>query len=115
MKRPIEPTTSLTIETPAGLVEVEVEFKDGRIGSASFINVESCLRHDRVDVDLPELGSVNVSIAYGGDFYCFVDADALGLELKAYTEPQMVAAAKAILPAVNAKLPIRHPKPPDIM
>ena len=72
MKRPIEPTTSLTIETPAGLVEAEVEFKDGRVGSASFINVESFLLHDRVDVDVPELGSVNLSIAYGGEFDCFV-------------------------------------------
>jgi proline racemase len=114
MKRPTKPTTPLTIETPAGLVEAEVEFKDGRVGSASFINVESFLLYDRVDVDVPELGSVNVSIAYGGDFYCFVDADALGLELAAHTEPQMVTAAKAILPTVNAKVPIRHPKRPDI-
>ena len=114
MKRPTEPTTSLTIETPAGLVEAEVEFKGGRVGSASFINVESFLLHDRVDIDVPRLGSVNLSIAYGGDFYCFVDADALELELAAHTEPQMVAAAKAILPVVNAELPIRHPKRPDI-
>jgi proline racemase len=114
MKRPTEPTTPLTIETPAGLVEAEVEFKDGRVGSASFINVESFLLHDRGDIDVPRLGSVNLSIAYGGDFYCFVDADALELELGAHTEPQMVAAAKAILPVVNAKLPIRHPKRPDI-
>ncbi len=114
MKPAIEPVTELKIETPAGLVEAEVEFSGGRVGAVSFVNVESFLLYDRVEVDVPDLGRITVSIAYGGDFYCFVDADALGLELAPHTEPQMVAAAKALLPAVNAQLGIRHPKRPDI-
>jgi proline racemase len=53
-------------------------------------------------------------VAYGGDFYCFVDADALGVELGAHTEPRMVEVATKVIPALNQQLAIRHPKRPDI-
>ncbi len=114
MKAAVEPVTRLRIETPAGLVEAEVEFSDGRVGAVSFVNVESFLLHDRVSVEVPDLGTLTVSVAYGGDFYCFVDADALSLELAPHTEGALVAAAKKIMPAVNEQLDIRHPKRPDI-
>jgi proline racemase len=114
MRPAVEPVTRLKIETPAGLVEADVEVADGRIGAVSFVNVESFLLHDRVPVDVPDLGTLTVSVAYGGDFYCFVDADPLGIELAAHTEPEMVALAKKIIPAVNGQLDIRHPKRPDI-
>ena len=114
MKAAVEPVTPLRIETPAGLIEAEVEFTGGRIGAVSFVNVESFLLHDRATVDVPDLGRLTVSVTYGGDFYCFVDADALGVELAAHTEPEMVAAARKIIPAVNRQLSIRHPKRPDI-
>src|SRR5205823_3468414 len=72
------------------------------------------LLHDRVVIQVPDLGPLTVSIAYGGDFYCFVDADRLNLELAPHTEADMVAAAKRIIPAANRQLAIRHPKRPDI-
>ena len=48
---------------------------------SSFVNVESFVLYDRVPVEVPDFGRLTVSIAYGGDFYCFVDADAIGVEL----------------------------------
>ncbi len=114
MKAAVEPRVPIRIETPAGLVEAEVEVSGGRVGAVRFVNVESFVLYDDVEVVVPELGRMKVSIAYGGDFYCFVDADALGLELAAHTEPEMVAVAKKVIPAVNAQLQIRHPKRPDI-
>jgi proline racemase len=114
MKAATEPKTVLKIETPAGLVEAEVAVADGRIGAVSFVNVDSFVLHDGVRVEVPELGPLTVSIAYGGDFYCFVDADALGLELAPHTDAAMIALANRIIPAVNAQLKIRHPERPDI-
>jgi proline racemase len=81
MKPAVEPVTRLRIDTPAGLVEAEVEVKDGSIGAVSFLNVESFLLHDRAKIEVPGLGPLTVSVAYGGDFYCFVDADALAWSL----------------------------------
>ena len=114
MKAAVEPATRLRIETPAGLVEAEVEVAGGRVGAVGFVNVESFVLYDRVPVDVPDFGRLTVSIAYGGDFYCFVDADAIGVELGPHCEPQMLAVAEKVIPAVNEQLSIRHPKRPDI-
>src|SRR5690606_11088606 len=114
MKAAVEPVTSLRIETPAGLVTAEVAVEGGRVGAGSLVYVESFVLQCRVPVRAPGLGRVAVSFADGGDFYCLVDADALGLELGAHTEAAMVGMAKKIIPAVNEQLDIRHPRRPDI-
>ena len=114
MKAAVEPLTPLRIDTPAGLVEAEVEVTSGRIGSVSFRNVESFVLHDRATIDVPGLGPLEVSVVYGGDFYCFVDGDALGLDLGPHSEARLIEIAARIIPAVNEQLPIRHPKRPDI-
>jgi proline racemase len=82
--------------------------------AVSFVNVESFVVYDRVPVEVPDYGRLTVSVAYGGDFYCFVDADAIGVELAPHCEPQMLAVAQKVIPAVNEQLSIRHPKRPDI-
>ena len=61
-----------------------------------------------------DYGRLTVSIAYGGDFYCFVDADAIGVELGPHCEPQMLAVAQEVNPRGQRAARIRHPKRPDI-
>jgi proline racemase len=109
MKAAIEPLTPLRIDTPAGLIEAEVEVANGRVGAVSFRNVESFVLHDHATIDVPGLGSIDVSVVYGGDFYCFVDGDALGLDLGPHGEARLIETAARIIPAVNQQLPIRHP------
>lgn len=110
----VEPVTMVRIDTPAGLIDCEVEVADGRVSAVSFVNVESFLLRREVKVDVLGLGSLTVDIAYGGDFYVFVDADALGIELGPHNDGEITAAARRIIPAVNAQLEIRHPLRPDI-
>jgi proline racemase len=109
-----EPLTAVRIETPAGLVRCEVEIENGRVGAVSFVNVDSFLLHRDAQITVEGLGALTVDIAYGGDFYVMVDADALGLRLAPDNEAALIAAAKEIVPAVNAQLEIRHPERPDI-
>lgn len=114
MKAATEPLTSLRIDTPAGLIEAEVETANGRVGAVTFRNVESFVLHDRATIDVPGLGPIEVAVVYGGNFYCFVDGDALGLDLGPHGEVRLIEIAARIIPAVNQQLPIRHPKRPDI-
>jgi proline racemase len=60
------------------------------------------------------LGRLAVDVAYGGDFYVLVDADALQIRLAPDNDAEMIAAARKIIPAVNRQLAIRHPERPDI-
>src|ERR1700680_5015087 len=77
-----EPVTTVRFDTPAGLVTCEVSVNGGRVERVSFDNVGSFLLHRNAALDVEGLGHLTVDIAYGGDFYAFVDADALGLALK---------------------------------
>jgi proline racemase len=114
MIRAKEPITKVALETPAGMVHCEVQVKDGNVGAANFVNVESFVLHDRVPLQVDGLGKLTVDVAYGGDFYVFVDADELKLELGPHNEAALAATANKIIPAVNAQLKIRHPLRPDI-
>ena len=110
----IEPVTTVRIETPAGLVTCEVEVANGRVGAVSFTNVESFLLHRDAGIAVEGLGQLEVDVAYGGDFYVLVDADPLRLRLTPDNDAEMIAAAKKIIPAVNAQLRIAHPERADI-
>jgi proline racemase len=109
-----EPVTTVTIETPAGLVGCEVEVQHGRVGAVSFTNVESFLLHRDAKVTVEGLGELGLDVAYGGDFYAIVDADPLGLRLAPDNDAALVAAARSIIRAVGEQLDIRHPERPDI-
>jgi proline racemase len=109
-----EPVTTVRIETPAGLVSCEVEVASGRVGAVSFTNVDSFLLHRDAEIAVEGLGQLTVDVAYGGDFYVLVDADPLQLRLTPDNDAEMIAAAKKIIPAVNAQLRIAHPERADI-
>src|SRR5262245_27338391 len=68
------PTTRLVLETPAGLVTVEAEVRNGKVVRVTFENVPSFAAHLDKPVDVPHLGTVNVDVAYGGMFYVVADA-----------------------------------------
>jgi proline racemase len=114
MVRAQEPLTTVRIATPAGLVTCEVEVREGRVGAVGFTNVESFLLHRDARIEVEGLGALSVDVAYGGDFYVLVDADALGIRLAADNDAEMIAAARRIIPAVNRQLAIAHPERPDI-
>jgi proline racemase len=101
-------------DTPAGLVTCEVAIKDGRTKGVSFTNVDSFLLLREAEIAVEGLGRLAVDVAYGGDFYAVVDADALDLDLDVANEAALIAAARVIRPAVEAQLDVRHPERADI-
>ncbi len=76
-----EPRTRFRLETPAGLVDVDVKVAGGRAEEVSFRNVPAYVRSLDVSLDVPGLGTLEVDIAYGGNLFAFFSADAVGLEL----------------------------------
>jgi proline racemase len=110
----VEPATIVRFETPAGLVTCKVAVECGRIGPVSFENVDSFLLLTQAPLVVPGLGEFAVDIAYGGDFYTFVDADALGLDIGPANDAALIAAWSEIRRAVKEQLRIVHPERPDI-
>lgn len=109
-----EPVTTVRFDTPAGLVVCDVEVTNGNVGSVSFENVDSFVLHQKEVIQVEEFGSISVDIAYGGDLYAFVDADALGLELSLNNDARLIDAWLKIRKAVGEQLETVHPEDSSI-
>jgi proline racemase len=109
-----EPVTTVRLDTPAGLVVVDVAVEDGAAMSVTLRNVPSfCAATDRV-ARVPGFGDVRYDLAYGGNFYALVELDDLGLPFERARKDDLMAAGLAIMDAINATEPPVHPENPGI-
>ncbi len=107
-----EPITKLTLDTPAGLVHVEAEVRDSQVVRVTFENVPSFAVHLDKPVEVPQLGTVLVDVAYGGMFYVIADAAALGLRLTPDEGRDITRIGEMIKAATREQLPVVHPENP---
>jgi proline racemase len=109
-----EPVTTVRLDTPAGLVTVDVRVEDGAAKAVTLTNVPAfAVALDR-EVEVPGHGTVRYDLAYGGNFYAFVDLDRLGLPFDRDRRDDLLAAGLAVMRAVNAKDRPVHPEDPAI-
>ena len=109
-----EPVTTIRLETPAGLVVVDVAVEDGAAMSVTLRNVPSfCVATDRV-VAVPGFGDLRYDVAYGGNFYALVELDDLGLPFDRARKDDLLDAGLEIMAAINASAPPVHPENPEI-
>src|SRR5947209_5938074 len=114
MVKAIEPVTHLKLETPAGLIGVEAEVRDGKVKRVTFRNVPAFAAHVDAWVEVRGLGTVKVDVAYGGMFYVIADAEPLGLGLRPDEARDIVRVAEMIKAATQQQLPVVHPENPGI-
>lgn len=114
MVRVREGVNRLKLEAPAGLIEVEVEMRSGKAVRVTFENVPAFAVHLEVPVEVRDLGTVKVDIAWGGMFYVIADADALGLALEPANARELVRVGEMIKAAAQEQYPVRHPENHDI-
>ena len=114
MVKVTEPVTRLTLETPAGLIGVEAEVRDGKARKVTFRNVPAFAAHLDASVEVPGLGTVTVDVAWGGMFYVIADAAPLGFKLAPDEARDIVRVAEMIKAATREQLPVAHPENPEI-
>src|SRR5450759_820434 len=68
MVKAVEPVTHLKLETPAGLIRVRADCRDGKVTRVAFRNVPAFAVHLDAVIDVPTLGRVTVDVAWGGRF-----------------------------------------------
>ncbi len=107
-------TMRLKLDTPAGLVEVEAEIENGKVVRVTFENVPAFATHLDTPVEVPNLGTVEVDVAYGGMFYVIADAEPLGLKLEPDEAREIVRVGEMIKAAAGEQLRVAHPENPAI-
>lgn len=104
-----DPHPQFKIDTPAGRVVATAHLEDGLAQQVSFVNVPSFLLERDLQVDVSGIGLVPCDIAFGGGFYAYVDAGALGLHLDPQHAAQLVDVGMRIKHAVMDQYEIVHP------
>jgi len=96
-------------DTPAGRVTATAHLSSGRVERVSFENVPSFLLARDLEVTVEGLGPVPFDVAYGGAFYAYVDAAAVGLEVEPARLVELVEAGRRIKAAVAESVELAHP------
>lgn len=93
---PVEPVTEVVLDTPAGVVRCRVAVEAGKVRSVTITNVPSFLFRQRVMVPVHGYDKVAVDVAYGGNWFAFVEADQLGLTVDKSNLRGLLDAAAAV-------------------
>jgi proline racemase len=107
-----EPETVLRLEAPGGVIEVRASCRDGRCESVELTNVASFAERLDAAVEVEELGTVVVDVAYGGMWYAIADARALGFAIEPHEARDLSLVGERIRAAAREQLPCVHPENP---
>ena len=109
-----EPETKILIEAPCGILTAYVTVKDGKALDMRFLNVPSFVVELDVTIQVDGIGQVTYDLAYGGAYYAFVDADALGIPCTPEYYQELIKTGMDIKRAVMNSKSISHPKEQDL-
>ena len=104
----------LRVEVPAGLVEVSYEQEEGKVKLVKLTNVPSYLAAENINAECPDLGTLSLDVAYGGNFYAIIDPQENFKGLENYTADQLISWSREIRKQVNDGYQFVHPEDPNI-
>jgi proline racemase len=104
-----EPTTTVTLQAPGGLVRVVADCHDGKVTGVTIRNVPAFAAARDVTLDVDGLGSIRVDTAFGGDSFVMVDVADIGLAIKPDSARDLAEVGARITRAANAQLQFDHP------
>ncbi|GAB2555464.1 proline racemase family protein [Kribbella endophytica] len=105
-----EPLTQVRLDTPAGLVVVDVAVKDGRAEHVTLQNVPAYSHALDASVEVKGLGTVTYDLAYGGNFYAILPLEQLGIPFDRSEKDRILQAGLDIMAAINENDRPVHPE-----
>ena len=100
----------LRLETPAGLVTIDYQQKGRKVTSVKLTNVPAYLAEENIEVECPDLGTLKVDVAYGGNYYAIVDPQENYKDMADYTAMQLIGWSGKIRERINAQHSFTHPQ-----
>ena len=114
MMQMVSPTTTIKIDSPAGLITAYAHIENDGVRSVSFHNVPSFVAALDEVVDVPELGKVRYDLAFGGAFYAYVNASDVDVTCTPKDYRALIEKGMAIKKAIMQNRPIIHPFEEDL-
>jgi 4-hydroxyproline epimerase len=112
----IQPKTPgrVRMEAPAGLVLIEYRQEGKKVRSVKLTNVPAYLAAENITVECPDLGPLQLDVAYGGNFYAIIDPQPNFPGLDRYSADQLVGWSRVLRQRINAAHNFVHPENPTI-
>jgi len=112
----IRPQTpgELRVEVPAGLLDVAYVSEGNRVASVRIRNVPSYLAASDLQVAVPDLGSLSVDVAYGGNYYAIIEPQGAYIGLDALGAGRLIELSVQIRQRVRELIQPVHPLEPSI-
>ncbi len=104
----------LTLEVPAGIVDVEYTMAGDRVKSVKLINIASYLEAENLEIECPDLGNLTVDVAYGGNFYAIVDPQKNFSGIQDFKAEQLIGWSREVRQRLNEMHTFEHPEDPTI-
>ena len=100
----------LRLETPAGLVKATYKQNGRKIESVTLTNVTSFLEATGLEVECPDLGTLTVDVAYGGNFYAIVDPQKNFTGIQDFKADQLIRWSRVLRSKLNEQFSFIHPE-----
>lgn len=107
MKKPI---TEVILDTPAGLVKTQAKISRNRVEEVTFQGVPSFVFKADHRVLFPEVGEINVDIAFGGNFFGVVSAKDLGIKVERENISRLIYLGMRLREELNKSIKVVHPE-----
>lgn len=109
----------LTIDVPAGQIQVEYAFADNggqsqKVEWVRIYNVASFLAHEGIEISVPDLGKLTVDIAYGGNFYIIVEPQENFPGTDQWSAADILRFSPLIRDIINEQVVCEHPDDPRV-
>lgn len=108
-----EDATEVNIDTAAGVINAKYIKLDGDNFKVEITSVPSFAYETDVTLSVEGIGEIKVDISYGGNFFTFVQADALGLNSQSCISDFRDLGMR-VKKAVNEQVQTVHPEMPHI-
>ena len=100
----------VNLDVPAGKVVAEYTMDGEYVDNVRLTNVPSFLHSRDLEIDAPGLGKLTVDVAYGGNFYCIVDAQENFTDIADYTVGDLLRWSPGLRTAMNERYEFVHPE-----
>ncbi|MFJ7185216.1 proline racemase family protein [Lysinibacillus xylanilyticus] len=105
----IEKKDKVLVDTPSGIVECSIYYYGDEVEAVEFKNVPAFVLHKDLKIELNEIGTVQLDIAFGGSFFAIVNASELKIVVDLQNKQEILKYAKNIRDYINANIDVQHP------
>ncbi|WP_299347931.1 4-hydroxyproline epimerase [uncultured Maritalea sp.] len=104
----------LYLDAPAGRIKAEYTMVDGFVEEVRITNVAGVLYATGMTADVPDLGTIKVDVAYGGNFYAIVEPQENFNDIEGLSSLDLIRWSPKLRAALNQKYEFQHPEHPAI-